>query len=459
MFNIKYLPKLNYLESTPKVDNIFLLKTLKTPKTGKHLARWLIALFSAFVIISFFPWQQNIRGYGGVTSFSPSKRPQNIETAIPGRIDKWYITEGQKVNKGDTILTLSEIKEKFFDPQLLVRLEEQISAKERSIEAKFNKAEALKKQIEALKDARVVKLQQARNKLQQAIFKLTSDSVDYEAEKVRFKNFESIYERNKKLYELGNITLTKFQDVESKYQEGKMKVIGSENKFLESKTEVITVRIDISGIEADFENKISKAESDLNSTLADMFVAEGELAKTRNEYANMSIRNEQYQVIAPQSGIVVKALKAGIGETIKEGEAVATIMPENYDIAVEMYVNAMDVPLVSKGRHVRVEFDGWPALQFSGWPSVAVGTFGGEVKVIDYVNSKNGKFRLLVTPDPNDEPWPEQLRIGGGAKGWVMLDNVPIWFEAWRQLNGFPPSLYTEPEPELKSMESSGKSK
>ena len=26
-----------------------------------------------------------------------------------------------------------------------------------------------------------------------------------------------------------------------------------------------------------------------------------------------------------------------------------------------------------------------------------------------------------------------------------MLDNVPMWYEIWRQLNGFPPSLYEEP--------------
>ena len=159
----------------------------------------------------------------------------------------------------------------------------------------------------------------------------------------------------------------------------------------------------------------------------------------------MQIRNEQYQVIAPQDGYVVRALQAGLGETIKEGEAVVTIMPSESDIAVEMYVRAMDVPLLSQGREVRIEFDGWPALQFSGWPSASVGTFGGRVQVIDYVNSKGGEFRILVTPDEKDEPWPKQLRQGSGIKGWVMLDDVPVWYELWRQLNGFPPSLYEEP--------------
>ena len=42
----------------------------------------------------------------------------------------------------------------------------------------------------------------------------------------------------------------------------------------------------------------------------------------------------------------------------------------------------------------------------------------------------------------------QHVGIGGGTMGWVMLDNVPIWFELWRQLNGFPPSLYQEPQEE-----------
>ena len=101
--------------------------------------------------------------------------------------------------------------------------------------------------------------------------------------------------------------------------------------------------------------------------------------------------------------------------------------------------------MISRGRKVRVEFDGFPALQFSGWPSVSVGSFGGIVEVIDYVNSRPGAFRILVVPDPQDMAWPQQIRVGSGTKGWVMLEDVPVWFELWRQLNGFPPRLYQEP--------------
>ncbi|MEL6560880.1 MAG: HlyD family efflux transporter periplasmic adaptor subunit [Bacteroidota bacterium] len=424
---------------------LYTLKILKTPSAGRMLARWLMGLFIVFFIMLFMPWQQNIRGKGYITAFTPGNRPQSIESTIAGRIAGWKVREGQFVEKGDTILTLTEIKDKFFDPELLQRLKEQVEAKASSIISKEQKVESLEDQVAALRVALDVKYQQAQNKITQTGLKLVSDSVDYEAEKIRFENFKNQFERNKTLYESGNIALTKYQDIESKFQESKMKVVSSENKYFQTKAELVNTEVDLNGIRADYQDKISKAQSNINSTTAEIYEAQGSLAKLKNEYANMQIRNEQYQVVAPQSGFLVKAMQAGIGETIKEGEGVATIMPANPDIAVEMYVKAMDVPLLSKGRKVRLEFDGWPALQFSGWPSVSVGTFGGEVQVIDYVNSKGDEFRILVTPDPDQEPWPDLLRQGSGSKGWVMLDDVPVWYELWRQLNGFPPSLYEKP--------------
>ncbi len=438
-------------------EQSILFKTLRTPSPGRIIARVLMGVTFLFFILLFFPWQQNIRGSGKLTAFSPSQRPQSIETAIAGRISSWRVREGQFVNKGDTILTLSEVKDKYFDPELLRRTQDQIDAKRGGIASKREKADALENQISALRALLVAKREQAVNKLQQSKFKLASDSVDFEAEKVRFANQENIFDRNKRRFDAGNIALTKFQEIESKYQAAKMKQISAENKFLESRTEVINATVGINAVEAEYKDKISKAQSDLSNTLADVFESEASLTKLENEYANLSIRNEQYQIIAPQDGYIVKAMKAGIGETIKEGESVVQISPEDPDLAVEMYVKAMDVPLIQPGRKVRVEFDGWPALQFSGWPSVSVGTFGGVVQVIDRVNSVGGEYRILVIPDPEDEPWPEQLRIGSGTKGWVMLDNVRVWYEIWRQLNGFPPSLYEAPVEDAKAEMKAGK--
>jgi multidrug resistance efflux pump len=421
----------NRVEKVISQDRLYSLRALKTPNTGKNLARILAGIGLLGIIILFLPWQQNVRGTGKVTAFNPANRPQTIESVIAGQIQAWHVREGEFVTKGDTIITIREVKEKYFDPQLLQRLQEQLNAKVSSLDSKESKANALKRQIQALRATLANKLEQSKAKL--------------DAEKVRFQNAENQYQRNKKLFEAGNIALTKFQDIEYKYQ-------GAQADYFNA-------QIELSRVEAEYLDKISKAESDLNSTQADLFDTEGSIAKLRNEYANMEIRNERYQILAPQSGFIVKTVQAGIGETVKEGDPICTIMPDVSDLAVELNVKAMDVPLVEKGRSVRIQFDGWPALQFSGWPSVSVGTFGGTVKVIDYVSSKPGEFRLIVLPDKNDEQWPKQLRVGSGIKAWVMLNDVPVWYELWRQLNGFPPSLYEEPLDEVIEKKDKGNKK
>ena len=424
------------------------MDVLQSPRAGRVLAQWIGGIGIFLFLVLFLPWQQNITANGEVTALSPENRPQTIQTAIPGRIDEWYVQEGDYVEQGDTILSITEIKDKYFDPELLVRLNEQVEAKQSSITSKEQKVEALRRQIMALRQNLQLKLRQTKNKVRQTEFKLISDSADYVAEQKNYEIAENQLERQRTLYNEGLKSLTELQEKEQKLQQTRAKLAATENKFLATQNELINAQIELNAVEADYMEKISKAESDLNNTLADLYESTGSYSKLRNEYANMQIRNDQYSIIAPQDGYVVKALKTGIGETIKEGEGVVTVMPENPDKAVALYVRPMDVPLLSVGRQVRLEFDGWPALQFSGWPSVAVGTFAGVVQVIDYVETSDeaGKYRILVVPsDDEDGDWPEQLRLGSGVNGFVMLEEVALWYELWRLYNGFPPSLKNEP--------------
>ncbi len=425
---------------------LYSLRTLNTPRSGRVLARWLIGIGIFGFVVLFLPWQQNIQGYGTVTALNPKDRPQTIQTAIPGKIEKWHVQEGQFVKQGDTILSISEIKDEYFDPQLLTRLQEQLQAKEEGMKATQAKIVALDKQIRALQEGLTYSLQKAQNKLLQANYKLISDSTEYVAEIVQNDIANRRFAGAESLYKSGLISLTDFETRKLKRQEVSAKLISLENKVLASRNEVLNAKVELNSISAEYADKIAKAQSDKSSAVSYLADAEAEYSKLRNKYASVEVRTTQRSIVAPQAGFIVRALKAGIGETVKENDPVVTIQPDEPVKAVELYVKAMDVPLLSKGRTVRLEFDGWPALQFSGWPSVAVGTFGSKIAVIDYVNSPAGTYRILVTPDPDDQPWPEQLRMGSGVYGWAMLNDVPIWYEIWRQLNGFPPNLQSAPE-------------
>jgi multidrug efflux pump subunit AcrA (membrane-fusion protein) len=434
----------------------FSFSLVTTPKKIRKINIFLLWFFAITLIILFLPWTQNFEMKGSLTSLNPADRPQSINSTIAGRIEKWYVLEGQSVKKGDTILFLSEIKDKFFDPNFLTRIKDQINAKENALGSTKQKSIALQKQIQALNDGLKFSINKAKNKVQQAKLKVQSDSIDFIAAQTNYKIAKQQFDRQIKLYEMDLKSKVELESRELKFQEAQAKLLSAENKFFNDKNDMVNAFIELNSIEAEYLDKISKSESDLNSTLAYMFDTEGTISKMNNDFANMQIRNSFYYITAPQDGMIVKALRTGIGETIKEGDEVVTIMPENPELAVEMYASAIDVAILNVNDEIRLQFEGWPALVFSGWPGVTFGTFGAKVKTIDKV-STGGKFRILATVDTESGHWPKQIRIGTNAKGWAMLKTVPVWFEIWRRLNSFPPEFRNDMPLEKKLDQKKGK--
>jgi adhesin transport system membrane fusion protein len=410
--------------------------------SSKTLVKVLLGINSLFLIILFLPWTQNIRARGYVTTLKPDQRPQTVHSIISGRIEKWFVQEGDYVSKGDTILFISEIKDDYFDPNLLDRTNQQITAKELTKKSYDEKVKALENQVGALQNMQKLKMEQTKNKLQQARLKVIADSIEFEAAKTNFQIAERQLIRMQELYNEGLKSLTDLESRTLKLQESQAKLIGFESKLLSSKNQLINAQLELSAVENEYQDKLAKANSEKFSALSNSYNANVEVTKLQNQYMNYSVRIGLYYILAPQNGYITQAIQTGIGETIKDGTSIVSIMPAQYDLAVEMYVKPMDLPLLKKGHEVRFMFDGWPAIIFSGWPNVSYGTFGGQIVAIDNFTSKDGKYRILVAPTNQDTPWPEAIRIGSGANGFALLNDVPIWYELWRQLNGFPPDYY-----------------
>lgn len=427
------------------------LESLQRYKTVKNLSNrphykilnriiWTVSILA--VIALFLPWTQNISGSGAVTTLKPNQRPQSIQSVISGRIEKWYVQEGDYVEKGDTIMFISEIKEDYMDPNLVANTKNQVNAKKQALQSYGSKVTTLSSQIQNIENERKLKLEQAQNKIRQGLLKIKSDSTDLEAVKTQLKITNTQFNRAVQLNKEGLKPLTDVEEKRLKQQEVEAKIITQENKLLTSKNEFINAKVEVGRINAEYGEKIAKAQSDQFTALSNQFDTEAQVNKLENQYANYSIRNGMYYIKAVQSGYINRAIQAGIGETIKEGTPIATIMPSKYDIAVETFVNPVDLPLIKKGEKIRVWFDGWPTIVFSGWPDMSYGTFGGQIVAIENFISENGKFRVLIAPDPNESPWPKQLRVGSGAETIALLNTVPVWFEIWRTLNGFPPDYY-----------------
>lgn len=403
---------------------------------------WLYAIGAGLIVFLFIPWTQNIRSAGAVTTLRQEQRPQQVNSIIPGKVLKWYVKEGDFVKAGDTIIQLTEIKEDYFDPQLLERTKEQLVAKELSIENYRNKAGTAEQQISALEMARELKISQLQNKLSQQRMKVQSDSVEMLAARNDMKIAMEQFSRQKNMYDSGLVSLTQLEQRNVSYQNAIAKNTSAEIKFMNAKQELTVLQLELNGAVQDYNEKISKAAGDKYQSLSQVASGTGDVSKLQNQYSNYDARTNMYFVTAPQDGQIVRARKAGIGEILKEGEMLVEIVPADMQYAVELFVRPLDLPLLETGQKVRFMFDGFPAVVFSGWPAASYGTFGGKIAAIESSVSTNGKFRILVAEDSTDRPWPKQLRVGAGAQGMALLKDVPIWYELWRNINGFPPDYY-----------------
>ncbi|MGJ8684552.1 MAG: HlyD family secretion protein [Nonlabens sp.] len=411
-------------------------------KHYKYFNRFIAGAAIACIIILFLPWTQNVNGNGYVTTLTPDQRPQTIQSTIPGRIEQWHVREGDYVAKGDTILRISEVKSEYFDPNIVERTGQQIDAKTMTVSSYGEKVKALENQISALSQERQLKLEQGRNKLMQSKLKAKSDSIDFIAAQTNLKIAQTQLERAQTLNNEGLKPMTEVEQKRLKTQETEAKLISQENKLLTSRNEIINAQIDLNRIQQEYAEKIAKARSDQFTARSSQSDSEAEVSKLENARTNYQMRNDLYFITAPQNGYINKAIIGGIGESFKEGQPLVNVMPADYDLAVETFVEPLDLPLIHLGEEVRVQFDGWPAIVFSGWPNVSYGTYGAKVVAVETFISDNGKYRVLLAPDEDDHPWPSALRAGSGAYTIALLEDVPIWYELWRRLNGFPPNYY-----------------
>ena len=432
----------NKINEHLKLSDYSILERVEN-KTHKHvllnILKWSLIIF---IVILFLPWTQNIRTNGSVITLRPEQKPQTINSVIDGRVEKWFYIEGSQVKKGDTIAYITEVKDAYFDKDLLPRTLNQKNLKEQSVNSYKDKVSTLGKQIEIIATQRDLKLQQAKIKLMQAELKVQNDSIAYVAAQTDYLTAFKQYTRMDSLYNEGLKSLTDLENRKVKMQQSQSKEIEANNKLLASKSELINAKIEISDVQLKYENDLAKLNTEIFTTESIIFDSEASVNKLENEYTNYEVRTDYHYIIANQDGYLTNFFQKGIGEIVKAGEPVATIMPDVYELAVEIYVNPIDLPLMKIGKHVRIQFDGWPAIVFSGWPNVSHGTYGGTVYAIDQFISPNGKYRLLVSPDKNDVRWPKELRYGSGTSCFLLLGDVPIWYELWRQINGFPPDYY-----------------
>lgn len=405
-----------------------------SPRTPANqiMARILLGAFVLLVLLLVFvPWQQSVNGTGRVIAYAPQERQQYIEAPLEGRLLAWHVQEGTRVKKGDLLAEMTDN-----DPLILARIQTEIDMLKQRIAAARARAESIESRIQELETARKSALDASGSRIAMAKQRIQQAQQAVAASEMALKTSELNYERQRALFAEGLSSKRQAELAELDMVKMRTDTERARSQLNAARSEEAALGSDQLKIMADTGATINDAHASRAAVLAEEASASAELVRTEGRLA----RQQNQQITAPRDGVVMTVIARQGGELLKAGEPLLTFVPDTDVRAVELTMGGNDAPLITEGRHVRLQFEGWPAIQFSGWPSVAVGTFGGRVAWVDAADNGQGKFRIVIVPD-GDEPWPSgaYLRQGTRANGWVLLSRVRLGFELWRQMNGFPP--------------------
>jgi len=385
-------------------------------------SRLLLVTFALLVVgLCFLPWRQFVAGTGRVIAFNPLERRLNIEAQVSGRVKQLHVTEGQRVRMGDLIVEIQDN-----DPNLITNLKAQRAAIESRRDFALGRVESLIAQITQQEMAKRQAIEGAEQRLAQA----------------------------KVAFETAQLNFTRTQELHAKQLESQRNL------------ELATLSRDSTSAEwksaaASLKRTANDMDAAIASTHAAKGTALGEVATAERDLSALDIQisqNERQVILSPRNGVVLN-VAATDGTYLRPGSLVCVIIPETDSRFAEILVDGNDMPVIhprkdgQPGSPVRLAFEGWPAIQVIGWPQLAIGTFGGEVVFIDATDDGTGKFRVVIAPSedsvdrgdgkgPVKVGWPDKdrwLRQGTRVNAWIMLRQVPLWFEIWRQINGFPP--------------------
>ncbi|MCR9115496.1 MAG: HlyD family secretion protein [bacterium] len=421
------------------------LKLVQSSATARRLAKGLfVFLLIAIVAMMFTPWQQSARGTGKVVAYVPQERQQTVTSPVKGVVVTIAsdLREGMRVERNDVILELEPYA---------ANLKEQLTGQLANLKTKLATAET-KQEVYSQNE---IDFEEAKNAAVAAAVQLMeSANSKYKAEsnllpgyQAKVDQLELNYKRQKGLADKGikpQVEIEKLKkdwDVAlSELDSLKLKIDSARQEW-EAKKQMRTQKEREAKTKVDYARAMQQDAIGLAST-------------TRKEMRDLEIKLselDRMEIKAPRDGVIFRMPIFERGQTLKEGDPLFTIVPDVSEQIVELWVSGNDMPLIQRGDDVRLQFEGWPAVQFAGWPSVAVGTFGGKVAAIDPADDGKGKFRIQVEPeDPAAWPSERYLRQGVRANGWVMLSQVSLGYEFWRQLNGFPPVVSPD-EPDGKS--------
>lgn len=412
----------------------------RTDPIAVRIARSLIVLLLVLLVfLALTPWQQNVQGVGRVVAYIPGDRQQTIGAPVEGRIARWLVKEGSRVKKGEVIAELLDN-----DPLLLQRLANERQALLDRQSAVENRVETFREQLRMAELSRPQALSAAESRLEMGKQRQKAAAQALDAARAARQTASLNLARQQQLQQKGLASRRTLELAELDMAQRSADSERAQATLTAAQSEINALSADVQKLVADTTGVVEKARAELNKAIEDQNYVRADLLKLETRLA----RQQTQTIAAPRDGTVLRLLANPNAELVKAGQALAILVPDTEQRVVELWVDGNDLPLIVTGSRVRLQFEGYPAVQFGGWPEFSVGSFGGRVALIDATDDGKGHFRVLVSPDPDDIPWPDNrfLRQGVRVNGWILLGRVTLGYEMWRIFNGFPPLVLPEPE-------------
>jgi membrane fusion protein, adhesin transport system len=412
------------------------LHLAKTPSNVDKAIKYLAIFFFVFPFLTLFlPWQQNVTALGKVTAYSPAERTQTIDAPVGGVITKWHVQEGTKVKKGDVLIEISDIDAQFKD-----RLEFQRDNLKDKLLAKEQELKTYQLQQQNLINSQDARIASSQFKLDVANQKILAASEAISASEATVEAATQQINRLQRLLQDGLVSKRDVEVAERDQIVATRNVNSARAQYQSAKAEAQSAKVEIEQIKAD-------TQATLESNNAVINKIKGELADSQNSLASSEVslsRQSMQRIVAPRDGTIYRLPVNSQSQVISQGQPLLVILPDTEERSVELWVDGRDAPLIVKGSEVRLEFEGWPAIQVAGWSNIGFGTFPGKVAFVDPTDNGTGNFRVMIVPSSSEWPSARFLKQGISAKGWILLDRVTIGYEIWRILNGFPPRIPQE---------------
>ncbi len=425
---------------TTSMRTLTALQFAETACFAHRIARSLVIIFCILLIaLAFTPWQQNVRGMGKVIAYTPAERQQTISATVEGRIAYWRVKEGERVKKGQV---LAEVVDN--DPLYFQRIKSELESYQAKQAANEARVQTFKTQLTMTEQARPNALAAADARINMAKQRLNAAQQSLEATQAAKQTSQLNLTRQQLLQGKGLVSKRSLELAQLEIAQRQADEQRAQAALLAADSEVQAIQSDKEKLAADTIATIEKTRAELQKAIEDLNVVAGDVLKLQTKLA----RQHTQTVVAPRDGAIFRLLANPNAEMIKSGQPLAILVPDTQERAVELWVDGNDLPLIVTGSHTRLQFEGYPAIQFGGWPEFSAGSFGGQVVLIDATDDGKGHFRIVITADSNDIPWPDPrfLRQGVRVNGWVLLGRVTLGYELWRIFNGFPPLVLPEPE-------------